>query len=284
MSPSISVTETSDLPSFPDSNENGNTNNHDLTILLAEDNPDLRGYICALLSEKYRVIATENGQQAFDWLKTNKNPSLIISDIMMPVMDGLELLQHVKASEELRHIPMIMLTARQSMEAKLSALQLGVDDYITKPFSEPELLVRIDNILKHQKERLAFIEQENKDNPTEEKLTITLSASDQEWLNGLEKVVNENLADSQFSAETCADSMHISRRQLQRRVKKCTGLGVNQYIRLARLQSARHLLESGTVTTVAETSYQVGYDTPAYFTKLYHQEFGKKPSEVLQME
>jgi DNA-binding response OmpR family regulator len=252
----------------------------DHTILLTEDNPELRDYISTILSEHYNVIAAENGKEALDLLPT-VNCQLIISDIMMPVMDGLELLDNIKKLEKYRHIPMIMLTARQSMEARMSALQLGVDDYITKPFDEDELLIRIKNILTNQKARINFIQQENEvatsADETKEKLTITLTENDVEWLQQLEEVVNKNLMNADFTAISCAEALHISKRQLSRRVKKCTGLGTGQYIRLARLRYARQLLENGQVSTVAETAYQSGFETPAHFARIFYQEFGKKP-------
>ncbi len=280
------------------------------TILLVEDNPDLRAYIQSILSEFYDVETAENGREALKRLTDlppnplipyssreelselsvppfrglgGKKPSIVISDIMMPVMDGFELLEAIKKSDELRHIPMIMLTARTSIEAKLSALQLGVDDYITKPFNEEELLIRVQNLLKNQQERLAFI-QENDTNTSEvakEKaspnIDLQISESDQKWLQKVEQVVNENLHDSQFTKIAWANEMTLSERQLRRKIKQLTGLTLTKYMQIARLRAARQILEQGEKSTVAEVAYTVGFETPKYFSKLFFEEYGKKP-------
>ena len=258
------------------------------TILLTEDNPELREYIKAILSEYYNVYAAENGQVALDWLAQNQEPNLIVSDIMMPVMDGLELLENIKGNDKYRHLPMVMLTARQSMEAKLSALQLGVDDYITKPFDEDELLIRIHNLLKNQEERLSFSQEEVGQKQVSDTLEAIDTSSpkitedDQKWLNELENLVTSNLVNAQFTVTRCAEKLFVSERQLQRRIKKCTGLSFVKYLRLARLKKARQILESGEVTTMSEVAYAVGFDTPAYFSKLFYKEFGKKAIAYIQ--
>ena len=255
----------------------------DSTILLVEDNPELQAYIQAILSETYQVDTAENGQEALDYLKQHDAPNLIVSDIMMPIMDGLELLDRLKNTDTYRHIPIVMLTARGSMDAKLSALQLGVDDYMTKPFNEQELLIRIRNLLQNQKERLAFIKEEETESdavkqPSVSQPTIQLSKKDQLWLEKLEALVLENLSDQHSSVGRYAEALFISERQLQRRLKKCTGLSFNKYLRLARLDRARTLLESGVVETVSEASHAVGFETASYFSKLYFEEYGKKVS------
>ena len=273
-------------------------NTQKVNILLVEDNPDLRAYIQSVLSEEYHVITAENGKVALKRLtenittEQNRLPSLIISDIMMPVMDGLELLDQIKKSDELRHIPMIMLTARGSMETKLSALQLGVDDYMTKPFDEDELLVRVKNLLNNQKERLAFIQEtetsdtlplkDQKGDSEVSDVSIQISEKDQKWLQEVEKVAQVNITNRQFTKIAWAEALHISERQLRRRVKQLTGLTLTKYLQIVRLTNAREILEKGEKSTVAEVSYAVGFDTPKYFSKLFHQEYGKRPIEYLK--
>lgn len=274
-----------------------------LKILLVEDNPDLREFIQLLLSEFYDVVTAKNGKDALDLLTINaeqwalkdgqerrtstlhRPPSLILSDIMMPVMDGLELLETIKKSDAYRHIPMVMLTARTNMDAKLTALQLGVDDYITKPFHEDELLIRIHNILKTQTERLSFLQKNSTDASeiTESIDTLLqISENDQEWLSELETVVQANLNNSQFTKLVWAEKMLISERQLRRKVKELTGLTLTKYIQLARLKCARRILEDGSKSTVAEVSYAVGFETPTYFSKLFKEEYGRKPVEYFR--
>ncbi len=286
------------------------------TILLVEDNAELRDYIQVILSEFYQVETAENGQAALERLTdtsldteqtpvsrltensqqpftVHRLPSAIISDIMMPVMDGLELLDFIKKSDDYRHIPMVMLTARQSIDAKLSALQLGVDDYITKPFNEEELLIRIKNILRNQQARLAFLKEEGNidnevsdtskvsDTKSKKIAPIQLTQNDQKWLKEVEALVESHLTDNQFTVAVCAEKLFLSKRQFQRRIKKYTGLNFTSYVRLARLRKARQLLENSDVTTVAAIAQEVGFDTPAYFSKVYYQEFGKKPVDYL---
>jgi DNA-binding response OmpR family regulator/anti-sigma regulatory factor (Ser/Thr protein kinase) len=256
-------------------------------IMLVEDNPALRDFIQMMLSEFYEVETASNGKEALEHLMGNNRqtkqpstiytlPSLIISDIMMPVMDGLELLETIKKSDNYRHIPIVMLTARTSMEAKLSALQLGVDDYITKPFHEEELLVRIQNILRNQAARLSFLQ---KDNQKVSDVILQISEIDQKWLSEVETIVQEHLSDSQFTKVIWAEKMFLSDRQLRRKIKELTGLTLTKYIQIARLKIARHMLEVGEKSTVAEVSYAVGFETPTYFSKLFYQEYGRKPVE-----
>lgn len=274
-----------------------------LKILLVEDNPDLREFIQLLLSEFYDVVTAKNGKDALDLLTINaelwalkdgqerkistlhRPPSLILSDIMMPVMDGLELLETIKKSDAYRHIPMVMLTARTNMDAKLTALQLGVDDYITKPFHEDELLIRIHNILQSQTERLSFLQKNNSEASeiTESIDTLLkISENDQEWLSELETIVQSNLNNSQFTKLVWAEKMLISERQLRRKVKELTGLTLTKYIQLARLKVARRILEEASKSTVAEVSYAVGFETPTYFSKLFKEEYGRKPVEYFR--
>ena len=250
-------------------------------ILLVEDNPALRDYIESILIEYYQVDQVENGQLALDYLAVN-TPNLIISDIMMPVMDGLEFLERVKRSDQYRHLPMIMLTARVGLETKLSALQLGVDDYVTKPFDEKELLVRVRNLLENQKERMVFVQTEDvKEGKTTPKEEVVLSESDQKWLADLEEEVMRNLGNSQYTMQDCADALSLSERQLRRRVKKCSGMNFNKYLRFARLKLAKTILENGEKETLAEVAYTVGFETPAYFSKLFVEAYGKKPSSYI---
>jgi signal transduction histidine kinase/DNA-binding response OmpR family regulator len=276
------------------------------TILVVEDNAELRAYIASVLSAFYHVETAENGKEALKRLTISsmssenhqaipiaigsssavsdsyrEQPSLIVSDIMMPVMDGLELLETLKKSDTHRHIPIIMLTARASMQAKLSALQLGVDDYITKPFNEDELLIRVRNLLQNQQERLIFIQEETETIEPVDKV-IQISAADQKWLTEFETTIITHLRDSRLNMNVLAEILFMSDRQIRRRLKKLTGLTFSQYLKTARMKKARQLLEDGEKSTVAEVSYEVGLDTPKYFSKLFFETYGKRPIEYLK--
>lgn len=246
-------------------------------ILIAEDNPDLRAYLAMILQTDYNVEVVENGQEALERLTTNRQPSLIISDIMMPVMDGIQLLEKVKNTKEFQHIPMIMLTARQSLEVKVEALRIGVDDYLTKPFREEELKARVANLIRNSQNRM------NEDSrfSTNEK-SKSISAPDLVWLKEIEKILEENINNSNFKISDVANQMALSPRRLQQKIKEITGLTPKQYQRSIRLNKARTILKSGQVRTISEAMYQIGLDNRSYFSKIYLEEFGIKPSQELK--
>ncbi|MEL6972877.1 MAG: response regulator, partial [Bacteroidota bacterium] len=238
---------------------------------------DLRRYIALLLTDKYQVITVENGQAAIEQLKTNGPPALIISDLMMPIMDGMELAKHVKANEDWWSTPIVILTARQSSDVKLDALRIGVDDYLTKPFREEELLVRISNLIQNRRNRGLITEEETVDDTP----TVDISPTDLNWLEQLEAVISDQLANPKFKLVEAASSMNMSYRRLQQKLKAITGLTPKQYQRSIKLAKARELLKSGQVQTVTEVMYQLGFDNHHYFSKLYREEFGVMPSEEL---
>ncbi|MEO1257371.1 MAG: ATP-binding protein [Bacteroidota bacterium] len=260
------------------------------SILIVEDNPELRAYLQSILAEKYRVVTAENGKMAWALLLNEKAPAfdLIVSDLMMPVMDGFQLLEKVKAHATFRHLPFIMLTARADVRVKLRALRIGVDDYITKPFTEEELLVRMDNLLRNQQERmLARSEHQNgppvnEPSPVATKVLSALHTQEQqEWLEKLEQTVIAQLGNLQLTAEFLAQEMAISRRQLYRRMKELTGLSINDYINEVRYQQARQMLEERTVASVKAAAYSVGLKDVTYFSRQFRKRFGKAPSEYL---
>ncbi|MEM1218620.1 MAG: response regulator, partial [Bacteroidota bacterium] len=238
-------------------------------ILVVEDNYDLQIYLQGLLSD-YQVFKADHGQEALDFLAEN-TVDLIISDVMMPVMDGLELVKHLKDAPPLSQIPIIMLTARAGLSDKLEGLRVGVDDYMVKPFVEEELQARIENAL----QRVALREQTESE-PQEE---AQAQSPVQVWLREVEQVVTNRLSQMDFNLDLVAQDLFISRRQLQRRLKAATGMTPSQYVREMRLHEARTLLESGQYQTVAEVCAAVGLEHQHYFSQQYFKRFGKKPSE-----
>ncbi|MBK7406937.1 MAG: response regulator [Saprospirales bacterium] len=241
------------------------------SILVVEDNASLRDYISLILAD-YHVLTAEHGARALEILRTESSIDLILSDIMMPVMDGLELLETVKGDDELCHTPMIMLTAKQSLDTKLQALRIGVDDYMVKPFKEDELLARVANLLRNRANQPAS-SSESEDAPTK------VSPADLRWLEEIEQHILKNLGSRSFNLSRLADDMLMSTRRLQQKIKAITGLTPKQYQREIQLEQARRLLESGAFQTVAEVSYKVGFEDPHYFSTLFQQRYGKKPSE-----
>lgn len=254
------------------------------SLLIVEDNYSLRDYLQLILSDSYQLFTAENGQKALDLLeKGDCKPDLILSDIMMPVMDGYELLERLKSNESFRSLPVIMLTARADVQDKLRALRIGVDDYLLKPFDEEELLIRIENLLENSSLRaIVEIEEsqtdENESNKTTESI---ISAEDQIWLKEIEEYVTNHLDDFQLSVTTLTYVFAMSTSSLSRRLKRLTGLAAGQYIQEVRLTTARRLLESGNVTQIGSISEQVGYNSQRTFSRSFKKRYGKSPSEYL---
>ncbi|MEM7368451.1 MAG: ATP-binding protein [Bacteroidota bacterium] len=259
----------------------------DKHLLLVEDNFSLRTYIQAVLKDQYKMTTAENGKVALELLEDanfQASVDLIISDVMMPVMDGFQLLDQLKAHDVWRSIPVVMLTARAAMADKLKALRIGVDDYMTKPFEEEELLARIENLLRNAQERRIVKESGFAEGPsaseeeTEQEKVIPISAEDREWLEKLEQLTKAFIPNFGFTLDVLGHEIGYSRRQLHRKIKALTGLNPNQYIVEVRMQQARMLLETQGVTTVKAASYEVGMKDTKYFSKLFKQRFGKSPS------
>jgi DNA-binding response OmpR family regulator/nitrogen-specific signal transduction histidine kinase len=265
------------------------------TILVVEDNPDLQAYIRLILSEKYQVVTAENGQAALGVMryelgemhepsgiqKTHNSklitPDLILSDLMMPVMDGFQLLEKLKSDDATRHIPVIMLTARADARDKLKALRIGVDDYLLKPFDEEELLARIENLLKNQSARLQEAVLENKPGAT----VPLISEPDREWLEGFEIYVRKHFSNNTLSVPGLAHEFAMSESSLLRQLKRLTGLSPIQYLQEMRLDEARRLLESRRYNSIAQLASKVGYEDARSFSRSFKQRFGKLPSDMM---
>lgn len=271
---------------------NHNQLDTDQLILLVEDNLELSAYLSAVLSPPFAVLKATNGQVALDLLAgLPQLPSLIISDIMMPVMDGFQLLETLKNHPTYRTIPVVMLTARADMTDKLRALRLGVDDYLLKPFDEAEITARVTNLLRNQHERrgpaarlsgvaaLPVVAEGSEPSPETAEETPALSADDLAWLEHLETVTANRLGDFDLMVDTLADDMAMTRRTFYRAVKRLTGLTPAQYVAEARLHRARLLLETRQVSSVKQVAYAVGYRQVSHFAQLYQQRFGKSPAD-----
>ena len=256
------------------------------TILIVEDNQSLRAYLVLILQDKYTVIKAENGQVALELLKKGLRPSLILTDVMMPVLNGYQLVNILKSDDELCSIPVIMLTARAEMQDKLKALRIGVDDYLTKPFEEEELLVRMNNLLQYAQKRSSdnlVVEKVEVllDRGPETDLTPVVSVSDMAWLAQLESRVKLHLNETDYSVERMADDMALSRTQLFRKLKNLTGHSPQQYLQEVRLQQALYLLETKQAQSVKAVCYAVGLLQVKHFSQLFHRRFGKLPSAYL---
>ena len=243
-------------------------------ILVVEDHPELQSYLHYILDPLGEVTIAENGIQALEKLKNNSF-SLILSDIMMPEMDGFQLLEFLKGSDEYRHIPVVMLTAKADTADRLKALRIGVDDYLLKPFYEAELVARVENLLANVNQKQVPGDAESESSAPQ------ILRYEQEWLINLESTIQDKLGDFNLTAEVLASSMAMSRARFFREIKRLTGLTPNQYLMEARFQKARKLLELGEVSSVKAASYEVGFKQVKYFSQQFKKRFGRLPSEYL---
>ncbi|MBL6447600.1 tetratricopeptide repeat protein [Fulvivirga sp. 29W222] len=251
-------------------------------ILIVEDNTDMQQFIRGLLNDKYTTHLATNGKVALQTLQ-NHEIDLIITDIMMPEMDGHTLLKHLKNSDLHRNIPVIVLTALNYEDSKLEALINGVDDYLTKPFSSAELLARTHNLLtryKVRKERtnevLVAIEHDIS-GEKEENDIIPISRYDVTWIQQVESIIRQEIENKEFKISKLADQFHLSERQFRRRINRITGLSPKKYQQEIALQMARELLEMRRYNNVTAVAYSVGIDHVTRFSKLYESRFGKTP-------
>jgi signal transduction histidine kinase/ligand-binding sensor domain-containing protein/CheY-like chemotaxis protein/AraC-like DNA-binding protein len=256
------------------------TNGSRPLMLIVEDNKDLRHYIRGYFTKEYEVLEAEDGllglEKALEFL-----PDIIISDVMMPNMDGFELGGKLKTDHRTSHIPLILLTARASSESKMEGLETGADDFITKPFDPKELQVRVQNLIE-QRKRLAEHYRNNIDNPGIFSMlsapTSGISGFDRKFLEKAIKVILDNLTDADFSVEQYSDKMAMSRTHLHRKLKNLLSLPPSDLIRYIRLKKAAEMLkqQAGNVTQVA---FEVGFNNLSYFAKCFQEEFGCLPSE-----
>jgi signal transduction histidine kinase/DNA-binding response OmpR family regulator/ligand-binding sensor domain-containing protein len=243
-------------------------------VLIVEDNHGLRRFIRLILEPVFSIEEAENGKEALTFLKSKSGAQtqLIITDLMMPIMDGFQFIDQIKAHDILKQIPVIVLTARATLEDRLHALRIGVDDYIIKPFEEDELMAQARALLKNKNERDYADEVERDTNG---------NTKDTAWLAQLEQVIKTNISKHDLTAEDIARLMITSRTVLFTEVKRLTGLTLYDYIREVRFQEVRVLLETGKCTSVKEAIGSVGIRQAKYFSQQFQERFGKKPSDFL---
>lgn len=264
-------------------------------VLIVEDHRDMQRFVNELLSKKYYTHLANQGNQALKVLKKTKI-DLIISDLMMPEMDGFALLEKLKNAKEYAHIPIIMLTALDTQESKLSALTLGVDDYLTKPFSPKELFARAHNLLERHESRqhaneivqenltagkleeVALYPENLEDTPIIEQETGL------QWLKRVADIMREELENPNFKMADIASQFYMSERHFHRRVKQLTGMPPKKYQREVALQKARYLLERKLYGNITAVCYAVGISNISRFSQLYEARFGKRPKEYFSLK
>ena len=269
---SINATPTSQTPKEKEA----------LTILVVEDNVDMRGYIRSILREQYNVLEAADGEEALHIL--NSNPvDFIISDLMMPVMDGVELSRRVKDTFAISHIPFLMLTAKTSQEARLESYRMGVDEYLLKPFDETLLLTRIQNILENRKryQRKFTLDMDV------DVLNMEEESGDKKFMNQIMEVIKENYKNSYFEVSDFSEAVGVSKSLLNKKLQSLIGQSAGQFIRNYRLNIARELILKNRETknmNIAEIAYEVGFNDPKYFTRCFTKYFNTTPSSLLNKE
>lgn len=249
---------------------------HCPTLLLVEDNHDLLSYMGTILGKQYRIMKATDGQQALNMLE-QEQADIIISDVMMEGMDGLELCRRVKADINLSHIPFILLTAKTLAEDELEGLRMGADDYITKPFHMDVLRQRISRVLKRRQESHAQLRESLDLEPSK----IAISSLDEQLIKDAKRIIEENIGNPDFTIDLLSDELHIQRNKLFKKINALTGVTPLYFVRMIRMKRACQLLKDSGLT-VAEVAYQVGYNSPKRFAQHFKNEYGVTPSEYIK--
>jgi signal transduction histidine kinase/ligand-binding sensor domain-containing protein/DNA-binding response OmpR family regulator len=248
-------------------------NNSKPLIVFVEDQSEVRDYVLGLLKHDYNVLQAENGKIGLD-VAINSLPDLIISDVMMPVMDGFELCKKLKTDWKTSHIPVILLTAKVAHQSKLEGLETGADDYLTKPFDFEELSVRIKNLIAQRKllkEKFSKDINANVD-------SITTNLFDKEFIEKIYRIIESQLQNENFTSENLAKELFVSRSQLTRKLNAITGIGPGEFIRIYKLKRAAQMILENKLS-ITQVALEVGFSSPAQFTRAFQKHFNCLPSE-----
>lgn len=271
-------------------NANADTQEHkDLKLLVVEDNNDLRSFLINILRDNFTIIEAENGRLGLEKTKTEL-PDFIITDVMMPEMDGLTMVQHIKENPNICHIPIIVLSAKASLKDRLEGLKVGIDDYITKPFSATYLKQRIENIISQRHmlqqtlltqlgesigaDRTRNVERFRLDNPQ-------IVDADEEMMENLMKYIDSRIDDQDLKIEELADAVNLGRTVFYGKIRSIVGMSPSDFLRHVRMQRAEDLISKSQMT-FSQIAYAVGFSDPKYFTKCFKKETGMTPSEYRQ--
>jgi signal transduction histidine kinase/CheY-like chemotaxis protein/AraC-like DNA-binding protein len=253
------------------------------SILIVEDNPDLRNFIATSFKDQFKIFTAKNGEEGLA-LAFEHIPDLVISDVMMPVMDGMVLTDKIKLDERTSHIPVVLLTAKVDSQSRIEGLKTGADDYLAKPFSIEELQVRVKNLIEQRKKLVAkfratvFIEEKR-----ELIKPSTPPTLDEKFMLKAKEVVEKNLSDPLFGVEKFAEEMNLGRTQLFRKFKALIDTSPSEFINDLRLERAANLIRSKS-DTLAQICYSVGFNEQSYFAKRFRKKYGVSPSEYVNLE
>jgi two-component system, cell cycle response regulator len=247
-------------------------------LLLVDDNEEILEFLEHELNEKYTIIKAFNGQEALEILKENA-VQLVISDVMMPVMDGFELCRIIKTNFDYSHIPVILLTAKNTLQSKIEGLELGADAYIEKPFSPEYLQVQIANLLTNRNK----IKEYFASSPLVHIKSMAYSKADEQFLEKINESIFKNLEDTELDVEKLAKLMNMSKPTLYRKIKSLSDLSPNELINITRLKKAAELLVEGHYK-IYEVADMVGYASQTNFGRNFLKQFGMTPSDYLSMK
>lgn len=265
-----------DQESLTVDNTTANKENEEKTkdvVLIIDDNQDVRDYVKTLLNDTYSVIEAGNGSEGLKLAIANV-PDIIICDVMMPVMDGMECCRRLKAEPRTSHIPVMMLTAYSMDEQKIKGYECGADSYISKPFSSELLMARLHNLIDNRNRLKDFFGDKAIVN------NIPLTDTDKGFVEKLRELIEKNMGNADFSVEDMGEKIGFSRVQLYRKAKALTGYTPNELLRIARLNKANAIIKTSTERSISEIAYEVGFSSPSYFTKCYKEFFGENPTDV----
>lgn len=254
-----------------------------LTILVVEDNEELKTFLKNILSENYTVITASNGKEGWQHAVDNI-PDLIISDVMMPVMDGLEMIRQIKENNNICHIPIIVLSAKASLDDRIAGLEQGIDDYITKPFSATYLKTRIASLLRQRKSLQEIYMAkltEGKEIAVAEALTPSqpqITPYDEQFMQKVMEFIEEQMDNAELTIDEFAEHLMLSRTIFYRKLKSIIGLTPVDFIREVRIKRAAQLIDSGEYN-FSQVAYMTGFNDPKYFSKCFKKVVGITPSE-----
>lgn len=250
-----------------------------LRVLIVEDEEEIRSYLKAELKNDYRIHTCENGREAYDWI-LQELPDLVISDVMMPEMDGMTLCKKIKQNTNTNHIPIVLLTAKSNPEDRLEGIDIGADAYMVKPFQTELLKSTVANLLSSRRllrNKFSGIQQQ------EGKIEkISLTSNDEKILERIMKVVNDHLSDPELNVEMLAAEVGLSRVHIHRKLKELTNLAPREFIKNIRLQQAAVLLAEDKKLSVSEVAYAVGYSNLSHFSSSFREKYGISPKEYSQ--
>jgi DNA-binding response OmpR family regulator len=251
------------------------------SILVVEDNAALRNFIASGFLDEFTVFTAQQGEEGFE-KAIEHMPDLIISDVMMPKLNGLELTDKIKADIRTSHIPIILLTAKADDQSRMEGLKMGADDYLAKPFSMEELQIRVRNTMQQRKRLAAKLK--NGLNDIQHDISKTQEPSlDDKFITRVRTVVAQNIGNSSFSVEILAAEMNLSRAQLFRKLKALINTSPSDFINDLRLHRAAELIRAK-ADNVAQIGYSVGFNEQSYFAKRFRKKYGMSPTEYADAE